>query len=85
MGNTRRLVELILLRRRKQRTGVILGSRIKTEVIMFLPLTPMQRFRYNRLLTRMEMALPRATSPDRRRRSFPTMGSSARMLPMTPN
>jgi len=57
MDNARRLLELVMLRRMKESTGVNLGLPPKTEMIMFLPLTPMQRFWYKRLLTRLDKGL----------------------------
>lgn len=57
MDNARKLLELVMLRRMKESIGVNLGLPTKTEVIMFLPLTPMQRFWYKRLLTRLDKGL----------------------------
>lgn len=54
MDNSRRLLELIMLRRMKESKGVNLGLPPKTEVILYLPLVPMQRFWYKRLLTRLD-------------------------------
>ncbi|RPB07924.1 hypothetical protein P167DRAFT_529339 [Morchella conica CCBAS932] len=54
MDNARRLLELIMLRRMKESKGVNLGLPKKTEVILYLPLVPMQRFWYKRLLTRLD-------------------------------
>ncbi|KAK4494330.1 hypothetical protein PRZ48_014628 [Zasmidium cellare] len=52
MDDARRLLELIMLRRMKTSPGVNLGLPPKEEVLLFVPLTPMQRFWYTRLLTR---------------------------------
>ena len=50
MGDARRLLELIMLRRMKNSPGVELNLPPKTDVLLFVPLTPMQRFWYTRLL-----------------------------------
>ena len=54
MDNSRKLLELVMLRRMKESQGVNLGLPPKTELVMFLPLAPMQRFWYKRLLTRLD-------------------------------
>lgn len=57
MDDSRRLLELIMLRRMKDSKGVNLGLPPKREVVLALPLTPMQRFWYKRLLTRLDRGL----------------------------
>lgn len=57
MDSSRRLLELIMLRRMKESKGVNLGLPPKTEVILYLPLVPMQRFWYKRLLTRLDKGM----------------------------
>lgn len=57
MDDARRLLELIMLRRMKESKGVNLGLPEKTEVVLYLPLVPMQRFWYKRLLTRLDKGL----------------------------
>ncbi|KAI9799832.1 MAG: hypothetical protein M1825_004393 [Sarcosagium campestre] len=57
MDNSRRLLELIMLRRMKNSAGVDLGLPPKTEVLLYVPLTPMQRFYYTRLITRADVSL----------------------------
>lgn len=57
MNDARRLLELIMLRRMKNSPGVDLGLPPKTEVLLFVPLTPMQKFWYTRLLTRTDQVL----------------------------
>ncbi|KAI9827169.1 MAG: hypothetical protein M1832_005305 [Thelocarpon impressellum] len=57
MDDSRRLLELIMLRRMKSSPGVDLNLPPKTEVVLFVPLTPMQRFWYERLLTRADQGL----------------------------
>lgn len=52
LDDARRLLELIMLRRMKDSPGVNLGLPPKEEVLLYVPLTPMQRFWYTRLLTR---------------------------------
>lgn len=52
MDSSRRLLELIMLRRLKTSPDVNLGLPPKEEVLLYVPLTPMQRFWYTRLLTR---------------------------------
>ena len=57
MDDARRLLELIMLRRMKNSPGVELNLPPKTDVLLFVPLTPMQRFWYTRLLTRADQGL----------------------------
>ncbi|KAL7275407.1 hypothetical protein RUND412_001645 [Rhizina undulata] len=57
MDSARKLLELIMLRRMKESRGVNLGLPKKTEVVLYLPLVPMQRFWYKRLLTRLDKGL----------------------------
>lgn len=52
MDHARRLLELICLRRMKDSPTVNLGLPPKEEVLLYVPLTPMQRFWYTRLLTK---------------------------------
>ncbi|KAF2752986.1 hypothetical protein EJ05DRAFT_228537 [Pseudovirgaria hyperparasitica] len=52
MDHARRLLEVIMLRRLKNSPGVNLGIPPKTEVLLYVPLTPMQKFWYMRLLTK---------------------------------
>lgn len=54
MASSKRLLELIMLRREKTSPGVNLGLPPKEEVLLYVPLTPMQRFWYTRILTRMD-------------------------------
>ncbi|KAF2690480.1 ISWI chromatin-remodeling complex ATPase ISW2 [Lentithecium fluviatile CBS 122367] len=54
LDDARRLLELIMLRRMKDSAGVDLGLPPKEEVLLYVPLTPMQRFWYTRLLTRVD-------------------------------
>src|SRR5258706_9446495 len=57
LDNSRRLLELIMLRRMKNSPGVDLNLPPKTEVLLFVPLSPMQRFWYTRLITRADQGL----------------------------
>lgn len=57
MDDARRLLELIMLRRMKSSPSVNLDLPPKHEVLLFVPLTPMQRFWYTRLLTRTDRGL----------------------------
>ncbi|KAF2467684.1 uncharacterized protein BDR25DRAFT_374512 [Lindgomyces ingoldianus] len=57
MDDARHLLELIMLRRMKNSPGVNLGLPPKEEVLLYVPLTPMQRFWYTRLLTRVGDAI----------------------------
>ncbi|KAF2659144.1 hypothetical protein K491DRAFT_216268 [Lophiostoma macrostomum CBS 122681] len=57
MDDARRLLELIMLRRMKDTAGVNLNLPPKEEVLLYVPLTPMQRFWYMRLLTRVDEAM----------------------------
>jgi SWI/SNF-related matrix-associated actin-dependent regulator of chromatin subfamily A member 5 len=56
MDHARRLLEVIMLRRLKASDGVNLGLPPKEEVLLYVPITPMQRFWYERLLTRSDKA-----------------------------
>ncbi|KAL8738170.1 MAG: hypothetical protein Q9181_001028 [Wetmoreana brouardii] len=57
MDNARRLLEHIMLRRMKSSREVNLNLPPKTEILLYMPLTPMQRFWYTRLLTRADQGL----------------------------
>ena len=57
MDDARGLLEIIMLRRMKNSPGVDLNLPPKTEVLLYVPLTPMQRFWYMRLLTRADKGL----------------------------
>ena len=57
MDDARRLLEVIMLRRMKNSQGVDLDLPPKTDVLLYVPLTPMQRFWYMRLLTRADQGL----------------------------
>ncbi|KAJ4368011.1 hypothetical protein N0V83_006366 [Neocucurbitaria cava] len=54
MDDARRLLELIMLRRMKDTPSVNLGLPPKEEVLLYVPLTPMQKFWYTRILTRID-------------------------------
>ncbi len=54
MDSARRLLEVVMLRRMKSSPGVNLGLPPKEEVLLYVPLTPMQRFWYQRLLTKVD-------------------------------
>jgi SNF2 family DNA or RNA helicase len=53
IDDARRLLELVMLRRMKSDPSVNLGLPPKEEILLYVPLTPMQRFWYTRLLTNM--------------------------------
>jgi SWI/SNF-related matrix-associated actin-dependent regulator of chromatin subfamily A member 5 len=53
----RHLLELIMLRRMKTSPGVDLNLPPKTEVLLFVPLSPMQRFWYTRMITKADQGL----------------------------
>ncbi|KAL8850024.1 MAG: hypothetical protein Q9221_005041 [Calogaya cf. arnoldii] len=57
MDDARRLLERIMLRRMKNSEGVDLNLPPKTEVFLYTPLSPMQRFWYQRLMTRCDQGL----------------------------
>jgi SWI/SNF-related matrix-associated actin-dependent regulator of chromatin subfamily A member 5 len=54
---SRRLLELIMLRRMKSSPGVDLNLPPKTEILLFVPLSPMQRFWYTRMITKADQGL----------------------------
>lgn len=57
LDDSRRLLELIMLRRMKNSPGVDLNLPPKTEVLLFVPLSPMQRFWYTRMITKADQGL----------------------------
>ena len=57
LDSARHLLELIMLRRMKNSPGVDLNLPPKTEVLLFVPLSPMQRFWYTRLITKADQGL----------------------------
>ena len=57
MDDARRLLELIMLRRMKNSPGVELGLPPKEDILLYVPLAPMQRFWYMRLLTKVDKGL----------------------------
>lgn len=57
MNDARKLLEHIMLRRMKTSEVVNLNLPPKTEVLLYVPLTPMQKFWYTRLLTRADQGL----------------------------
>lgn len=57
MDDARRLLELVMLRRMKNSPGVNLGLPPKEDVLLYVPLSPMQRFWYTRLLTKTDNLL----------------------------
>lgn len=57
IDSARRLLELIMLRRMKNSPGVDLNLPPKTEVLLFVPLSPMQRFWYERMITKADQGL----------------------------
>lgn len=54
MDDARHLLELIMIRRMKDSPSVNLRLPPKEEVLLYVPLTPMQRFWYMRLLTKID-------------------------------
>lgn len=57
MDHARRLLELIMLRRMKNSPCVDLNLPPKTETLLFVPLSQMQRVWYTRLLTKVDQGL----------------------------
>ncbi|CAI6342104.1 unnamed protein product [Periconia digitata] len=57
LDDARHLLELIMIRRMKDSPNVNLGLPPKEEVLLYVPLTPMQRFWYTRLLTKVDDGL----------------------------
>jgi SWI/SNF-related matrix-associated actin-dependent regulator of chromatin subfamily A member 5 len=57
LDSSRHLLELIMLRRMKSSQGVDLNLPPKTEVLLFVPLSPMQRFWYTRMITKADQGL----------------------------
>lgn len=57
LDDSRHLLELIMLRRMKNSAGVDLNLPPKTEVLLFVPLSPMQQFWYKRMITKADQGL----------------------------
>jgi SWI/SNF-related matrix-associated actin-dependent regulator of chromatin subfamily A member 5 len=57
LDDARHLLELIMLRRMKNSPGVDLNLPPKTEVLLFVPLSPMQLFWYKRMITKADQGL----------------------------
>lgn len=57
VDNARHLLELIMLRRMKTSPGVDLNLPPKTEVLLFVPLSPLQLFWYQRMITKADQGL----------------------------
>ena len=57
LDNSKRLLELIMRRKMKKDADVNLKLPEKTDVLLYIPLTPMQRFWYKRLITKAEDGL----------------------------
>lgn len=57
LDDARHLLELIMLRRMKNSAGVDLNLPPKTEVLLFVPLSPMQMFWYKRMITKADQGL----------------------------
>lgn len=57
LDDARQLLELIMLRRMKNSVGVDLNLPPKTEVLLFVPLSPMQQFWYKRMITKADQGL----------------------------
>lgn len=57
LNDARHLLELIMLRRMKHSSGVDLNLPPKTEVLLFVPLSPMQQFWYKRMITKADQGL----------------------------
>jgi SWI/SNF-related matrix-associated actin-dependent regulator of chromatin subfamily A member 5 len=74
LNNARRLLELIMLRRMKDDAGVDLGLPPKEEVLLYVPLTPMQRFWYTRLLTRVDDNMLNDLFADGKRKELAALG-----------
>ena len=57
LENSKRLLELIMRRKMKKDADVNLKLPEKTDILLYIPLTPMQRFWYKRLITKAEDGL----------------------------
>ncbi|KAL8657488.1 MAG: hypothetical protein Q9226_001864 [Calogaya cf. arnoldii] len=77
MDDARRLLERIMLRRMKNSEGVDLNLPPKTEVLLYIPLTPMQRFWYQRLLTRADQGLLEDLFQDAQQKEFALLEDEA--------
>ena len=75
MDNARKLLERIMLRRMKNSEGVNLNLPPKKEVLLYMPLTPMQRFWYTRLLTRADQGLLEELFQNAQQKEVTSLGS----------
>ena len=73
MDDARRLLELVMLRRMKDSPGVNLGLPPKEEILLYVPLTPMQRFWYTRLLTRVDEGILEDLFTDAQKKELQTI------------
>lgn len=78
MNDARRLLELIMLRRMKDSPGVDLRLPPKEEILLYVPLTPMQRWWYTRLLTHVEDAMLDELFTDGKRKELAVLENEKR-------
>ena len=78
MDDARRLLERIMLRRMKNSEGVNLNLPPRTEVLLYIPLSPMQRFWYQRLMTRADRGLLEELFQDAQQKEVAALGDEAR-------
>ncbi|KAL8928909.1 MAG: hypothetical protein Q9172_000747 [Xanthocarpia lactea] len=78
MDNARRLLERIMLRRMKNSEGVNLDLPPKTDVLLYTPLSPMQRFWYQRLITRADQGLLDELFQDAKQKEVAALKEEAR-------
>ncbi|KAF3941817.1 hypothetical protein ABW19_dt0207870 [Dactylella cylindrospora] len=57
VDSSRNLLELIMKRRTKQSPGISLGIPDKEEVVLYVPLSPMQRMWYTMILTKLDNSM----------------------------
>ncbi|KAF3920808.1 hypothetical protein ABW20_dc0108257 [Dactylellina cionopaga] len=57
VDSSRSLLELIMKRRTKQSPGISLGIPDKAEVVLYVPLSPMQRMWYTMILTKLDNSM----------------------------
>ncbi|KAI4246783.1 MAG: hypothetical protein L6R40_001812 [Gallowayella cf. fulva] len=77
MDDARRLLERIMLRRMKTSEVVNLNLPSKTEVLLYTPLTPMQLFWYQRLMTRADKGLLNELFQDAKQKEVEAMDQEA--------
>lgn len=73
---SRGLLELIMKRRTKQSPGISLGIPDKEEVVLYVPLSPMQRMWYTMILTKLDNAMLEKLFKDSKNKEVADIGAA---------